>query len=226
MAALLKTDCKQLCRSRFCCGRPSKHASWGAPHSLCSNFRWTHTCLSSDFSLFTETFSCVGSLHLFFSSSSSSFFFFFLQSTYEEELNCVGLEHISGHSVEWLPSTYSLPFHSPSSGSWQPLGLHIIWIISLYFYAADVSPCQQASWQSKMENPPLLKCCTWVPPSSLSVALPTQTFVIPWDTVPCPILIVGKHILINACVCTEVCRSDTQEHKDSDLLYFCGWLDD
>lgn len=76
MAALLETDCKQLCRSRFCCGRPSKHASWGAPHSLCSNFRWTHTCLSSDFSLFTETFSCVGSLHLFFSSSSSFFFCF------------------------------------------------------------------------------------------------------------------------------------------------------
>lgn len=150
----------------------------------------------------------------------------FLQSTYEEELNCVGLEHISGHSVEWLLSTYSLPFHSPSSGSWQPLGLHIIWVISLYFYAADVSPCQQAFWQSKMENPPLLKCCTWVPPSPLSVALPTRTFVIPWDTVPCPILIEGKHILINACVCTEVCRSDTQEHKDSDLLYFCGWLDD
>lgn len=56
------------------------------------------------------------------------------------------------------------PYSLPSHLNWQTLWRHIIWVISLYFYAADVSPCQQAPWQSKMENPPLLKCCTWVSP--------------------------------------------------------------
>lgn len=167
---------------------------WGMPCSLCIRLKWAqHLFVMWSFS-FTETCRRV------------RFFFFFTVH--------VVLEHISGYSAEWLLSAYSLPFHSPSPGSWQPLGLHIIWVISLYFYAADVSPCQQASWQSKMENPPLLKCCT-SPPSPLSVALPTRTFVIPWDTVPHPILIVGKHILIDARVCIEVCRSDTQEHRGS-----------
>lgn len=79
---------------------------------------------------------------------------------FEERLHFV-FHLFWGHGVDWMLSIH-IPHHYIPHLSWQTLWLHIIWVISLYFYAADVSPCQQAPWQSKMENPPLLKCCTWV----------------------------------------------------------------
>lgn len=85
---------------------------------------------------------------------------------------------------------------------WQTLWLHIIRVISLYFYAADGCPCQQAPWQSKMENPPSFKVLHMSLPSLLSFPLHTPTQRIPWDTVPRPILMVGKlSMLVHECVC-------------------------
>lgn len=122
---------------------------------------------------------------------------------------------------------------------WQTLCLHIIWLISLYFYPADVSPCQQPPPppphpdKAKMENPPLFKVLHMKLPSLLSFPLPTPTLRFPWDAVPCPILMVGKHILIDApaclCVCVSVCvqslnedafRSEAAEQRPLVVLYF------
>lgn len=60
-------------------------------------------------------------------------------------------------------------------------------------------------------------------PSLLSFPLPTPTRGIPWDTVPRPILMVGKHILIDACV--RVWRPDenagvTQGNKRQLVIVF------
>lgn len=80
---------------------------------------------------------------------------------------------LGGMRVGWMLSIHIL-CHNILHLRWQTLWLHIIWVISLYFYAADVSPCQQAPWQSKMENPPLLKCCTWVSLLSFPSLCPHQ----------------------------------------------------
>lgn len=52
-------------------------------------------------------------------------------------------------------------------------------------------------------------------PSLLSFPLPTLTLRVPWDVVPCPILMVGKHILIDtlACLCGWACVCVCSEPK-------------
>ena len=89
-----------------------------------------------------------------------------------------------GHGVERMLSIHILCHYIPHL-RWQTLWLHIIWVISLYFYAADVSPCQQAPWQSKMENPPSFKVLHMSLPSLLSFPLPTPTFRDPKGHRPC-----------------------------------------
>ncbi len=66
-------------------------------------------------------------------------------------------------------------------------------------------------------------------PSLFSFRLPTPTFEIPRDTVPCPILMVGKHILIDARVRVlnpneKVRRSDTQQQKAVSYCIFAVGL--
>lgn len=67
-----------------------------------------------------------------------------------------------GRAVIPEPWTVHFPRLDVLHLCWQTLCLHIIWVISLHFYAADVSPCQQGPWQSKDGEPSsFLKCCTW-----------------------------------------------------------------
>lgn len=92
--------------------------------------------------------------------------------------------------------------------------------------------------KAKMENPPpFLKWNSVLPFPSL----PPHWLRVPWDTVPCPILMVGKHILIDAltclyewmCVCEcvyvracvqslneDACRNDAAEQRRLVVLCF------
>lgn len=62
-----------------------------------------------------------------------------------ERTNPEKLHHIpfQVHGVIRMLSIHIL-CHYVTHLSWQVPWLHIIWVISLYFYGADVSPCQQA----------------------------------------------------------------------------------
>lgn len=64
-------------------------------------------------------------------------------------------------------------------------------------------------------------------PSPLSFPPSTPALVIPWDTVPYPILMVGKHILIDACV--HVVNSNKEKKLEEQksvivILWLAWWL--
>lgn len=132
-----------------------------------------------------------------------------------------GLHFVYGFEWKLYVHIYRLYILPPRR---QTLWLPIIWVISLYFYAADVSPCQQAPWQSEMENPPLSECCTWVSLLPFPSLCPHRLPGIPRDAVPCPVLMVGKQILIDACVLNpnqKGCWSDTAEQS---AVIYCIFL--
>lgn len=121
---------------------------------------WTYSNFSFQLSSSNATMCQIG-FYLFMDEGGLHFVFF---SPYP---------FFGGMRVGWMLSIHIL-CHNILHLRRQTLWLHIIWVISLYFYAADVSPCQQAPWQSKMENPPLLKCCTWVSLLSFPSLCPHQ----------------------------------------------------
>lgn len=128
---------------------------------------------------------------------------------------CLLSPYLLGQGVTLMWSIHSLHHYIPHL-SWQTLWQLMIWVISLYFDAADVSPCQQAPLTKQDGEPSSFKVLHMSLPSPLSSPPPTPPFRIPWDTGPCPILMVGKHILIDACVLKpneKICQSDTQEQK-------------
>lgn len=129
-AWLLETDNKQCSWSMFCCG-----------HVACRHARWVILWHVGD-ALKVLSFERFPPLASRVNEKSHHFW-------------CFLSPYLSGSWGQMDMSTH-IPCHYITHLSWQAFWLHIIWVISLYFYAADVSPCQQGPRQSKMENPPLL----------------------------------------------------------------------
>lgn len=117
---------------------------------------------------------------------------------------------------------------------WQTLWLHIIWVISLHFYAADVSPCQRAPTPS---SPPLdkarrrtllffffFKVLHMSLPSLLSFPLPKRAIGVPRDADPD-----GGKTYFNRCPCAcfsggKKCRSDTVGGEQKAVSYCIFFL--
>lgn len=127
---------------------------------------------------------------------------------------------------------HSLPLDSPSLLA-DPVAAYNLSHQSL-FLRSRCFPMSAGPLTKQDGEPSAFKVLHMSLPSLLSFPLPTPTIGIPWDTVPCPIWMVGKHILIDGRVRVQspnenVCWSDTGGKKAVSycfFCFFCGWLDD
>lgn len=210
---LLETDNKQPCWYVFCCGHASEHARWGTLWNVWIGFGLTYTSLSLELSsLHTNTLTCqIG----------------FYQRVNVERLHFVCFELIPFGAPGWTDAVYpySPPLHSPSKLA-DPLTAYNLSHQSL-FLRSRCFPMSAGPLTKQDGEPSSFKVLHMSLPSLLSFPLLTPTFVIPWDTVPRPILMVGKHILIDACVLNpneKVGWRDTREQKAVSYCIFAVGL--
>lgn len=113
-----------------------------------------------------------------------------------------------------LDCPLSPPRRSPSLLA-EPLPAHNLSHQSLFLrsrcFPMSAGPLTKQRWRTLL----FFKVLHMKLPSLLSFPLPTPTLRVPWDAVPCPILMVGKHILIDApaCLCDWVCVCVCSEPK-------------
>lgn len=123
----------------------------------------------------------------------------------------------------------SLPLGSPFLLA-DPVAAHNLSHQSL-FLRSRCFPMSAGPLTKQDGEPSAFKVLHMSLPSLLSFPLPTPATGIPWDTVPCPIWMVGKHILIDGRVRVQspnenVCWSDTGNKRQLVIVLFCGWPDD
>lgn len=114
------------------------------------NLGWTYTCLSFELSSLDTQTPC--SARSFFTSAWTRKHF-------------VSFEPVPFGAWGWTDAVYpySLPLHSPSTLA-DPLTAYNLSHQSLFLHSRcfPMSAGPLTKQESKMENPPVLKCCTWV----------------------------------------------------------------
>lgn len=209
---LLETDYKQPCWYVFCCGCLSKHARWGTLWHM-----WIHLGLSFELSsLHTKTPWCARSV------------FTSVWTGERLHLVCFEPKPFEARGRTDAVYSYSLALHSPSKLADLLTAYNLSHHQSL-FLRSRCFPMSAGPLTKQDGKPSSFKVLHMSLPSLLSFPLPTPTSGIPWDTVPCPILMVGKHTLIDARVRVlnpneKVHWSDTQKQKAVSYCVFAVGL--